>query len=209
MGEFDDSIANVVKARKARKKKDKLIAAGVEVPEPYQHDGHHFKPLFTSEDLHIFMAVVYKCMGNNTAASKYYKKKVHDFEKKENEDIAHVFFSLMFVPLMPDKKLLIDQLVKVYDHFELITTGGERSDKHYELRLSTYTYQQDALNNSVNPDLPNLNQLLRHKEYAPYLLNWDKYLDTILALFRHKHFFRRFKGEILQKFLRNAYIRTY
>jgi hypothetical protein len=28
MGEFEDSIANVIKARKSRKKKDKLIADG-------------------------------------------------------------------------------------------------------------------------------------------------------------------------------------
>lgn len=76
MGEFEESITNVVKARKARKKKDKLIAAGETIDEPFQHKGHNFKPLFTSEDLHIFIAVVYKCMGNNKKAAKYYKQRL-------------------------------------------------------------------------------------------------------------------------------------
>jgi hypothetical protein len=35
MGEFEESITNVVKARKARKKKDKLIAAGKTIDEPF------------------------------------------------------------------------------------------------------------------------------------------------------------------------------
>jgi hypothetical protein len=84
MGEFEDSINNVIKARRSRKKKDKLIAAGEKIDEPFQHKGHNFKPLFTAEDLHIFMAVVYKCMGNNAKASKYYKKKIATFEKNES-----------------------------------------------------------------------------------------------------------------------------
>jgi hypothetical protein len=52
-------------------------------------------------------------MGNNAKASKYYKKKIGTFERNESEKITLTILSLIFVPLMSDKKLLIDQLIKV------------------------------------------------------------------------------------------------
>ena len=35
------------------------------------------------------------------------------------------------------------------------------------------------------------------------------YTDSILHLFKTKHFFRRFAGHLLEKLLKNSYIKTY
>jgi hypothetical protein len=62
---------------------------------------------------------------------------------KENQGIADCFFSMLFVPLMPDKKLLLSQLQNMWNYFEVMTDETKVSDRHLFMRISQYTIKGD------------------------------------------------------------------
>jgi tetratricopeptide (TPR) repeat protein len=96
MGDFPNAYNNVKQAREDSRGVDKNLAHEL-IP-----------PLFSFKEISIFTATVCKCMGKGAEAERRYKHCLAEFKKKESVVISDIVFSLMFVPLMPDKKLLLD-----------------------------------------------------------------------------------------------------
>jgi hypothetical protein len=59
-------------------------------------------------------------MGNSTEAERRYKHCLAEFKKKESIVVSDILFSMMFVPLMTDKKLLIDSLIDISDYLRIM-----------------------------------------------------------------------------------------
>ena len=95
MGDFEEALGNVESAVKDFDAYMKLFKVRDDL----------FEPLYTVQNLSIFLATVNKCKGANKEAARIYKQWMPTF--KESEGISSVFFSMLFVPLMEDKKLVI------------------------------------------------------------------------------------------------------
>ena len=68
----------------------------------------------------IFLAIVSKTKGDYKDAERKYKHWQPIFKNYENIAIAETFFSMFFVPLMEDKKLLLHQLTNIKEYFNVM-----------------------------------------------------------------------------------------
>jgi hypothetical protein len=77
-------------------------------------------------------------MGASVDAERRYKHCLAEFKKKENKVVSDILFSMMFVPLMTDKKLLIDSLIDINDYLRIMTKE-QPPEEH--MMLGSYTVE--------------------------------------------------------------------